>query len=80
PINLLWANVLILAGALVIAAAGTLARFFGVESTFWLVMAVGWIVFFVGVLLTNRRPRTILPKRDFEDAEKKLASDTPLRK
>ena len=75
PINLLWANVLILAGALLIAAAGTLARFFGVENTFWLVMAVGWIVFFIGVLLTSRRPRTAIPpKRDFEDVEKQLAS------
>lgn len=75
PINLLWANVLILAGTLLIAVAGTLARFFGVESTFWLVMAVGWIVFFVGVLLTGRRSRTVIPaKKDFEDAEKQLTS------
>lgn len=73
PIHLLWANVLILAGALVIAAAGTLARFFGVESTFWLVMAVGWIIFFVGVILTSRRPRaTISPKN--EVTEKQLTS------
>jgi hypothetical protein len=75
PINLLWANVLILAGTLLIAVAGTLARFFSVESTFWLVMAVGWIVFFVGVLLTGRRSRTVIPaKKDFEDAEKQLTS------
>ena len=75
PLNLLWANVLILAGTLLIAVAGTLARFFGVESTFWLVMAVGWIVFFVGVLLTGRRARAATPaKKDFEDAEKQLTS------
>jgi hypothetical protein len=75
PVNLLWANVLILAGTLLIAVAGTLARFFGVESTFWLVMAAGWIVFFVGVLLTSRRSRTVIPaKKDFEDAEKQLTS------
>ncbi len=75
PVNLLWANVLILAGALLIAVAGTLARFFGVENTFWLVMAVGWMVFFVGVLLTSRRSRPVIPpKRDFEDAEKQLTS------
>jgi hypothetical protein len=75
PLNLLWANVLILAGTLLIAVAGTLARFFGVESTFWLVMAVGWIVFFVGVLLTGRRSRAVVPaKKDFEDAEKQLTS------
>lgn len=75
PVNLLWANVLILAGTLLIAVAGTLARFFGVESTFWLVMAAGWIVFFVGVLLTSRRSRAVIPpKKDFEDAEKQLTS------
>jgi len=75
PVNLLWANVLILAGSLLIAAAGTLARFFGVENTFWLVMAAGWIVFFVGVLLTSRRSRVIIPpNKDLEDAEKQLAS------
>jgi hypothetical protein len=73
PVNLLWANVLILAGALLIAAAGTLARFFSVESTFWLVMAVGWIVFFVGVLLTSRRPRIILPPKP-EAVEEQLTS------
>ena len=77
PGSLLWANVLILAGALLNAAAGSFARFFGVENTFWLIMAVGWIVFFVGVLLTSRRRSTVPPlktERDFEDVEKQLAS------
>jgi hypothetical protein len=74
PVNLLWANVLILAGALLIAAAGTLARFFSVESTFWLVMAVGWIVFFVGVLLTSRRPRVVIPPKNEEAVQEQLAS------
>ncbi len=54
-LNLLWGNVLILIGALLDAAAGSLARFLGLQSTFWLVMAVGWIVFFCGVMLTGRR-------------------------
>jgi len=77
PGNLLWANVLILAGALLNAAAGSFARFFGVENTFWLIMAAGWIVFFTGVLLTSRRKSTMTPdkpKRDYEDAERQLAS------
>ena len=55
PGNLLWANVLILAGALFNAAAGTLARVFGLSSSFWLVMALGWIIFYLGVLLTSKR-------------------------
>jgi hypothetical protein len=54
-LNLLWGNVLILIGTLLDAAAGSLARFLGLQSTFWLVMAVGWIVFFCGVMLTGRR-------------------------
>jgi hypothetical protein len=53
--NLLWANVLILIGDLFNAAAGTFARVLGVDSTFWLFMAFGWIIFFAGVLLTGRR-------------------------
>ncbi|MBO0778819.1 MAG: hypothetical protein J2P37_08320 [Ktedonobacteraceae bacterium] len=56
--NVLWANVLILGGALLDAAAGTLARTLGLESAFWLIMAVGWIVLFAGVVLASQRPRT----------------------
>jgi hypothetical protein len=56
-LNLLWANVLIMAGALIDAAAGTLARVLGLQSTFWIIMALGWIVFFAGVLLTGRRSK-----------------------
>jgi hypothetical protein len=56
--NLLWANVLILVGDLLNAAAGTFARFFGLESSFWLIMTFGWIVFFAGVLLASRRTAT----------------------
>jgi hypothetical protein len=54
-INLLWANVLILVGDLLNAAAGSLSRFFGLESSFWIIQAFGWIVFFAGVLLASRR-------------------------
>lgn len=53
--NILWANLLILVGDMLNAAAGTLARFLGLQSTFWLIMALGWIVLFVGVLLASRR-------------------------
>ncbi len=57
-INLLWANVLILAGDLLNAAAGSFARFFGLQSSFWIIQAFGWTVFFAGVLLASRRPAT----------------------
>jgi hypothetical protein len=50
-----WANVLILAGDLLNGIAGSMARFLGIQNTFWLIMAVGWSVFFAGVLLTSRR-------------------------
>lgn len=53
--NLLRANVLIMVGDLLNGAAGSLARFLGVQSAFWLIMCVGWIVFFIGVLLAGRR-------------------------
>jgi hypothetical protein len=57
-INLLWANVLILIGDLLNAAAGSLARFFGLQSSFWIIQAFGWTVFFAGVLIASRRPAT----------------------
>jgi hypothetical protein len=53
--NLWWANVLILIGDLLNGIAGSMARFLSIQSTFWLIMAVGWSVFFAGVLLTSRR-------------------------
>lgn len=53
--NLWWANVMIVAGDLLNAAAGTLARVLGLQSTFWLIMAVGWSIFFYGVLLAGKR-------------------------
>ncbi len=52
--HLLLANVLILAGALVIAFAGTTARL-GVKNIFWLLMVLGWVVFYMGVVLASRR-------------------------
>jgi hypothetical protein len=55
--TILWANSCIFGGVVLIALAGTLARFFGVESTFWLIMALGWIILFTGALLANRRSR-----------------------
>ena len=56
--NLLWVNVLILLGVALISLAGSRARFFGAEGGFWLVMALGWVVFFIGVLLASRRSVT----------------------
>jgi hypothetical protein len=55
--TILWANACICAGVIVIALAGSLARIFGLESTFWLIMALGWIILFGGVLLTGHRSR-----------------------
>jgi hypothetical protein len=51
----LWANVLIVIGDLLNGIAGGGLRIFGLEGSFWLIMAVGWTVFFVGVLLASRR-------------------------
>lgn len=59
--RVLWANVLIFIGAMLDAAAGSLARFLGLQDTFWLVMAFGWIVLFSGVLLTSRRSSVVKP-------------------
>jgi hypothetical protein len=54
-VTILWANACIFVGVILIALAGSLARIFGLESTFWLVMALGWIILFIGVLLASRR-------------------------
>ena len=59
--NLLWGNILILTGDIVNAVAGTLARILGLQSAFWVIMALGWVVFFVGVLLASRRTVTPQP-------------------
>jgi hypothetical protein len=50
--RLVGANVLIAAGTLVIAAAGTVARLGVNDGLFWLTMAVGWVILFCGFLLT----------------------------
>ena len=65
--NILWANVLILVGDLLNGLAGTLARFLGLESTFWLVMSLGWVLFLAGVLLASQRSAAktaAAPERD----------------
>ncbi|HEV2580888.1 MAG TPA: hypothetical protein VGT44_08555 [Ktedonobacteraceae bacterium] len=55
PGNLLWANVLILVGDLLNAYAGSSARGGLLVNSFWLVMALGWITFYAGVILIGRR-------------------------
>lgn len=60
--NILWGNVLILVGTLLNGLAGVLAGLLGMESSFWLIMAMGWVVFFVGVLLASRRGISAKPK------------------
>jgi len=55
--TILWANACIFVGVILIAVAGSLAGFFGVEKTFWLIMALGWIILFMGALLASRRSR-----------------------
>lgn len=72
--NLLWANVLIFVGAMFNAAAGTLARAFGLSSSFWLIMALGWIIFYLGVLLTGRRKRVLSKLEERVESEKPAAS------
>lgn len=67
--NLLIGNVLILLGDLINASAGTLARVLGIGSGFWIIMAVGWAVFFEGVLLVSRR-KAIMIKPFAGEAEK----------
>ena len=56
-INILRANICIFIGAILNAAAGTMARFLGISNTFWLIMALGWIVLFMGVLLAGHRSK-----------------------
>lgn len=58
--TILWANVFIFIGAILNGLAGSLARFLGVDSIFWLIMAVGWIVLFLGVLLAGHRSRSAM--------------------
>jgi hypothetical protein len=55
--TILRANLLIFGGAILDAIAGSLARFLNFQSSFWLIMAVGWIILFGGVLLASKRPQ-----------------------
>jgi hypothetical protein len=77
--NLLRANVLILVGDLLNGIAGSQARFLGIENAFWLIMTIGWTVFFIGVLLAGRRSqttRTPEPSKGTMEAEKHVASSS----
>src|SRR5579859_4465910 len=74
PVNLLWANVLILVGDLLNAYAGANARVFGQFGSFWLVMSAGWAVFFVGVLLASRRSASSKATGEVADAQGTVAS------
>ncbi|HEV7215740.1 MAG TPA: hypothetical protein VGP33_11515 [Chloroflexota bacterium] len=49
------ANVVIAAGALTIAGAGTFARLAG-ASGFWVTMLIGWTIMFVGFMATSGVP------------------------
>jgi len=48
------ANVIIAAGALTIAGAGTFARLAG-AGAFWVIMLIGWTIMFAGFMVTTRR-------------------------
>jgi hypothetical protein len=60
--TLLGANMLILAGDLINAFAGTTARL-GVKNIFWLIMTLGWTVFFMGVLLASRARKPVATEK-----------------
>ncbi|HEY6543011.1 MAG TPA: hypothetical protein VIZ18_18865 [Ktedonobacteraceae bacterium] len=74
PVNLLWANVLILVGDLFNAYAGANARVFGQSGSFWLVMSAGWAVFFVGVLLASRRSASSKAASEVTNVQGRVAS------
>jgi hypothetical protein len=75
--HILLANVLILAGTLIIAFAGTSARL-GVQNIFWLVMVLGWVVFFMGVVLAGRRShRPAIARSEALATNAEAASGTP---
>ncbi len=56
--NIVWANIFIFVGAVLNGAAGSLARILEIQNIFWLIMAAGWIVLFVGVVLASRRSQS----------------------
>lgn len=53
------ANIVIAAGALTIAAAGTFARLGG-AGAFWVIMLTGWVIMFAGFSATARK-RAVVP-------------------
>lgn len=53
--SILLANIFIFTGTILNGVAGSLARFLQLENIFWLIMTVGWIVLFIGVLLASKR-------------------------
>ncbi|GCF10505.1 hypothetical protein [Dictyobacter arantiisoli] len=72
--RIVWANLCIFAGAILNGVAGTLARFLGADNVFWLIMALGWIILFIGVLLASHRsrptPTTLTPQATIPDTLK----------
>jgi len=65
--TILWANACVFIGVMLIALAGSLARIFGIESTFWLVMAFGWVILFIGALLASHRSRVVVASVQSEE-------------
>jgi hypothetical protein len=58
PVQFLAANLLIAAGTLLASLAGTLARVTASGSSFWALLAAGFVVLFAGFLLTTA-PRLV---------------------
>jgi hypothetical protein len=54
PINFLWANILIAAGTFLAALAGAAADQGTFAGSFWLVLTSGFVVLFIGFLLTTK--------------------------
>ncbi len=57
PSTFLFANILIAAGTFLAALAGTAADQGAFAGSFWIILAMGFVVLFAGFLLTTRRPR-----------------------
>lgn len=68
PVKFLWANILIAVGTFLAALAGGVADQGAFAGSFWLLLAVGFMVLFCGFLLTmmripgDRNSRTALPE------------------
>lgn len=61
PVRFLFANVLIATGTLLASLAGTLARVTASGSSFWGLLAAGFVVLFAGFLLTSTPRRSTAP-------------------